>query len=245
MSRQFAATPSSCGSSASASRARNLMFAQSTANCFSRPSLWILTTTSSPFRSRARCTWAREAAASGTRSNDSNGNPSSSDSTMATARSVAKPGTSFCRLTNSEITSRGSASTRVDSSWPNFMKVGPSLSSVSRNSPASARRASTSASFCSFDRRSRDHFSAKFAAHAHIAPLRRTAHTHRSFPRQPRATRAIAADTRSAPPNSPPSRRDSGTDGSRRADSTASFATGGPRSAPRLAGSTTSPCVAG
>ena len=50
-------------------------------------------------------------------------------------------GTRSCSFSSSSAMSRGSRSRRVDSIWPNFMKIGPSSSSASRSrSPREAAR---------------------------------------------------------------------------------------------------------
>ena len=65
---------------------------------------------------------------------------------ILSARFVGNGGTSFCSFASSAITSGVKTSTRVESSWPILMKVGPSLISVSRSSAARLARAFTSAS---------------------------------------------------------------------------------------------------
>ena len=145
---QSDATPSFSGSNLSANRAKNLMFAQSTSNCSSSPSLCTLTTTSSPPSFKvALCTCAKDAAASGYRSNVANTSDMSlicnSSLTMVMARSGLNEGTSFCRVANSLITSGGRTSTLVDNSCPNLMNVGPNRSNASLKSAASFDRAAT------------------------------------------------------------------------------------------------------
>mmetsp|Transcript_779 Transcript_779/g.3084 ORF Transcript_779/g.3084 Transcript_779/m.3084 type:complete len:225 (+) Transcript_779:1607-2281(+) len=183
MPSQFDETPSSCGSRRSASAATQRMLRQSTANCSNSPSRWILTTTSSPVvLSVARCTCASDAAASGFFENVSktaSSGPPSSSSTIAMARSAGKPGTWFCSETSSEITSGGSTSTRVDSSWPSLMNVGPNLTSASLSSAAKVRRASIAsgdrddADPDGCRRRSAIVLSRNLAAHTQIAVVRR------------------------------------------------------------------------
>ncbi len=103
-----------------------------------------LTTTSRPSRSFAACTCAIEAAASGCSSNSPNssvtGRPSAC-SMRAFAAAPGKGGTRSCSLASSSARSGGSRSRRVETTWPNFTKIGPRSSSARRSrSPRVPRR---------------------------------------------------------------------------------------------------------
>mmetsp|Transcript_33327 Transcript_33327/g.82995 ORF Transcript_33327/g.82995 Transcript_33327/m.82995 type:complete len:310 (-) Transcript_33327:334-1263(-) len=176
---QFAVVASVCGSSRSASIATRRILNRSTSKSSLRFSRCTFTTTSSPVKSVARCTCAREAAASGFESkvkkSSETGFPSSF-LMMAFARLAGKPGTSFCKLESSSMTSRGSTSTRVLSSCPILMNVGPSKMRVEHSSLASALLAATS----SFDsgcpanfRRSRMTLHSCRITHDQISSVRR------------------------------------------------------------------------
>ncbi|EXF43349.1 hypothetical protein BAY1663_04219 [Pseudomonas sp. BAY1663] len=94
-----------------------------------------LTTTSSPLRSRAACTWATEAEASGLlskRANSSSTGAPSCCSISAVARAESNGGTRSWSIASSSAMSGGSRSRRVESNWPNLMKIGPSPSSARR-----------------------------------------------------------------------------------------------------------------
>jgi len=79
-----------------------------------------------------------EAAATGSSVNslksDSRGTPNS-DSTMARAALASKGGSRSCRAESSAAISSPTRSGRVESAWPNLMKLGPSF----WNAPASRR----------------------------------------------------------------------------------------------------------
>src|SRR5690606_4443647 len=53
--------------------------------------------------------------------------------TIARASVPGNGGTRSCNFSSSSAMSRGRRSRRVESIWPNFMKIGPSSSSASRN----------------------------------------------------------------------------------------------------------------
>ena len=78
-----------------------------------------------PRRSRSGC-------ASKVREHPSIGLPSER-STSATASSDGNGGTRSCSLASSSAMSSGSRSRRVESTWPNLTKIGPSVSSASRS----------------------------------------------------------------------------------------------------------------
>ena len=124
------------------------MFQRSTSKSSRRFSRCTFTTTSSPLY-LARCTCASDAAASGVSSNSSkisSGRRPSERRITAFARRVGNGGTSFCSRASSAITSAGTTSTRVLSSWPHLMNVGPSWMSVSRSFSASRVRSRLAAS---------------------------------------------------------------------------------------------------
>ena len=103
-----------------------------------------LTATSRPSRSTAKCTCAIEALATGTGSKLANtasiGSPNAR-STIARATGAGNGGTRSCSLASSSAMSGGSRSRRVDSTWPNLTKIGPSRSSPSRSrTPRGASR---------------------------------------------------------------------------------------------------------
>ncbi len=104
------------------------MFGRSTLTATSRPA-------SRPPRRVAKCTWAMEALATGTRSkwlNTSSTRRPKARSMVAMAISLGNGGTRSCRRASSSAMSGGSRSRRVDSTWPNFTKMGPRRSSASR-----------------------------------------------------------------------------------------------------------------
>ena len=101
---------------------RNTLTATSR-TCPSLPRIW------------AKCTWAMEALATGMRSNDTNSSSTRAPkarSMVATATSDENGGTRSCNKANSSAMSVGSKSRRVDKTWPNLTKMGPSDSSASR-----------------------------------------------------------------------------------------------------------------
>ena len=83
-----------------------------------------LTTTSSPVRSVAACTWAMEAAASGVRSKwaktDSSGAPSSDSTTWRTAHH-GSAGTWSRHFLNSATSSSGKRPSPLEMIWPSLM----------------------------------------------------------------------------------------------------------------------------
>ena len=90
-----------------------------------------------PLRSTiaAKCTCAIDALATGCKVNSVNISPkglANARSMMATACSEGKGGTRSCSLANSSAISKGSKSRRVESTWPNFTKMGPKCSKASR-----------------------------------------------------------------------------------------------------------------
>lgn len=88
----------------------------------------------SPVLIFAKCTCAIEALATGTRSKSSNrtsiGAPSDF-SMIDTATAESNGGTRSWSFASSSAISTGNRSRRVDSTWPNFTKIGPRLSSAS------------------------------------------------------------------------------------------------------------------
>jgi hypothetical protein len=107
------------------------------------PGRWTFTTTSAPDGSRAACTCATDAAASGRRSKwantSSGGPPSSAASTRSTSGHGAGAAWSRSRPSSS-TSSSGSRSGRVESTWPSFTKVTPPSSSACRTDRASRAR---------------------------------------------------------------------------------------------------------
>ena len=105
------------------------MLGRSTLTATSRPA-W------RPSRKIAKWTWAIDALATGTRSKSlktaSSGLPNAR-SMVATATSLEKGGTRSCKWVNSSAMSGGNRSRRVDNTWPNLTKMGPSCSSASRS----------------------------------------------------------------------------------------------------------------
>ena len=115
------------------------MSARSWSITLSMPGRSTFTATSRVWPSRsvsvAKCTCAMEALATGSRSKRVKMAPSGRPkafSMMATASSGAKGGTRSCSKASSSATSGGSKSRRVESTWPNFTKIGPSRSSAMR-----------------------------------------------------------------------------------------------------------------
>src|SRR6266571_84369 len=100
------------------------------------PGRRILTAASVPPGSVARCTWATDALATGCSSNFSKtfaiGLPNAR-STSATASSPGNDGTRSWSFASSSARSAGSKSRRVESTWPNLTKMGPSASSARRS----------------------------------------------------------------------------------------------------------------
>ena len=97
------------------------------------------TATSRPLLSVAKCTCAMDALATGVLSKlantSSNLRPSSFSRPPSTSARAARPsngGTRSCSSASSSARSAGSRSRRVDSTWPNLMKMGPSRSSAWR-----------------------------------------------------------------------------------------------------------------
>jgi hypothetical protein len=76
-----------------------------------------------------------DALATGIRSNETNTSSSGrrkARSMVATAIAGSNGGTRSCSSASSSAMSGGMRSRRVDSTWPNFTKMGPSCSSASR-----------------------------------------------------------------------------------------------------------------
>src|SRR6266849_79137 len=100
------------------------------------PGRRILTAAWVPPGSTARCTWATDALATGCSSNLSKtfaiGLPNAR-STSARASSPGNGGTRSCSFASSSARSAGSRSRRVESTWPNLTKMGPSASSARRS----------------------------------------------------------------------------------------------------------------
>src|SRR6266705_210836 len=100
------------------------------------PGRRILTAASVPPWSTARCTCATEALATGWGSNRSNSSPTGlpkARSTSAAASSAGNGGTRSWSFASSSARSAGTRSRRVESTWPNLMKMGPSASSARRS----------------------------------------------------------------------------------------------------------------
>ena len=101
----------------------------------SMPGLSTLTATSRPSFSTAKCTWAIEALATGAASKLAKtlsiGRPNAR-STVSRATSAGKGGTRSCSLASSLAMSAGIRSRRVEMTWPNLTKIGPSVSSPRR-----------------------------------------------------------------------------------------------------------------
>src|SRR5712692_6366576 len=109
------------------------------------PGRRILTAASVPPGSTARCTWATDALATGCGSNFSKtfatGRPKAR-STSARASSAGNGGTRSWSFASSSARSAGTRSRRVESTWPNLTKMGPSASSARRNrTPRGSRSA--------------------------------------------------------------------------------------------------------
>ncbi len=108
----------------------------------------ILTTTSVPSFSCARCTCAIEAAASGSaskRANTASGSAPRSSTSCGRRLSSGTAGTRLCSLENSAIHSGPNRSARPARIWPSLTKVGPSSSSARRTCCGGSSRASSSA----------------------------------------------------------------------------------------------------
>ena len=103
-----------------------------------------LTATSRPSLSQPMCTWAIEALATGTRSSEANTSPTRRPrlrSISAKASCGSNGGTWSCSLASSSAMSSGKRSRRVESTWPNLTKIGPSSSNASRSRwPRGSRR---------------------------------------------------------------------------------------------------------
>ena len=96
----------------------------------------------SPVRSRARCVWPIDAAASGSQSNSAN-----TSSTARRARLRARPGSPprlgrdlVLQLASASATSGGTRSTRVAAIWPSLMYTPPASSSTVRRRTRRPRR---------------------------------------------------------------------------------------------------------
>src|SRR5438445_7627840 len=100
------------------------------------PGRRILTAASVPPGSTARCTWATDALATGCSSNFSKTfaiDLPNARSTSATASSPGNGGTRSWSFASSSARSAGKRSRRVESTWPNLTKMGPSASSARRS----------------------------------------------------------------------------------------------------------------
>ena len=110
---------------------------------FSSAGRTTLTTTRAPPGSRAGCTWAMEAEASGVSPNSSNasstGKPSER-STIARATVPGNGGTWSRSSASSAATSSGTRSGRAERACPNFTKMGPRVSRVLRTRTARGSR---------------------------------------------------------------------------------------------------------
>ena len=97
---------------------------------------WTFTTTSSPLRSRAACTWAIEAAAIGAVPKCSNtspmGRPRSASTTLRTI-SNGSGGTWSRSSRNSPTSSGGNTPSPEERIWPSLMYVGPRRSNALRS----------------------------------------------------------------------------------------------------------------
>ena len=133
-SRGFRRRPS--GPSRSMMRATIFSRDRSFSMMLSMPGRSTLTATSRPSCSTAKCTWAIEAEATGSTSNCANnlsGGAPSAASTQAAAWADGNGGTRSCSSASSLAISAGIRSRRVDSTWPNLTKMGPSDSSARRS----------------------------------------------------------------------------------------------------------------
>ncbi len=105
----------------------------------SMPGRRIFTATSRPSGRTAKCTCATEALASGCAAKSANTSPTGlpkACSSTASACAEGKGGTWSCSFASSSARSTGSRSRRVDSTWPNLTKIGPSASSARRSRTA-------------------------------------------------------------------------------------------------------------
>ena len=83
----------------------------------------------------AKCTWAIDALATGSRSKLREdrrrcGRPKARSTIARSRRSAGNGGTRSCSRASSSAMSGGSRSRRVDSTWPNLTKIGPRRSSA-------------------------------------------------------------------------------------------------------------------
>mmetsp|Transcript_15946 Transcript_15946/g.42966 ORF Transcript_15946/g.42966 Transcript_15946/m.42966 type:complete len:313 (-) Transcript_15946:34-972(-) len=147
ISRQSRSTRSGVRSRDMATSERTWRFLRSTLKSSSRPGRCTLTATRVPFLVVARCTWPRDAAASGVSSNSAKASSPSSSRRIRFTSDSGKGGHSSCSVESSSMKTLGITSTRVERSCPSLMKVGPSASSPSLHSRASLVLASTSPSF--------------------------------------------------------------------------------------------------
>ena len=101
------------------------------------------TTTSSPVRRRAACTWAIDAAASGVRSNRSNTSSSERPSSSSTTRRTTSNGSGGTRsrsCLNSATSSGGNSPSPPEMIWPSLIYVGPRGANAWRSRRDSPRR---------------------------------------------------------------------------------------------------------
>jgi hypothetical protein len=113
------------------------------------PGYWVLTATSRPSASRARCTCEIEAAARGVASNSEKTSATGRPSSLVTAPSMteaARGGTRSCSEARLSTKGVGRRSGRVEANWPALIRVPPSAPAVSSNRPAPRRWASSQSS---------------------------------------------------------------------------------------------------
>ena len=139
-----------------------------------------LTATSRPSCSVAKCTCAIEALATGSASKLANtasiGRPNARSIELA---SPARPGTAArgpAASRSSSAMSGGSRSRRVDSTWPNLTKIGPSVSSA-RRSRYAARRVEPAADRDDPRQRAHPALRESSTARSSSSPKRRTVKT--------------------------------------------------------------------
>ena len=144
-SRGFKRRPSALKRSTQRARVCSSSRSRSMAACM--PGRSTLTATSRPAwaspmrpgrsaRRRAKCTWAMEALATGSaskRSNSASSGRPSARSTSAADCAAGNGGTRSCSRASSSARSGGTRSRRVDSTCPNFTKMGPRRSRAWRS----------------------------------------------------------------------------------------------------------------